>query len=184
MLRTWRLRRGRVLPVLRRLGLWLGIVSALGPNASWGIASELAIVPAGALPKSADRRLHTWIESHKQRPLLINFWASWCEPCREEMPSLQRLADRWHDHGLTVVTVAVGDNPKRVEDFLREISVGLPVIDDREQAISRSWEARVLPTTIILDRRHRVRLRRQGPVDWDSPAVDRELQPLFKRRPA
>jgi len=159
-------------------GLWIAGALGLVPGSSH--ASELAVVPAGSLPRSADNRLQALIGSHKGRPVVINFWASWCEPCREEMPSLQRLANRWRDKGLAVITIAVADNPKKVEDFLWEISVELPVIDDREQIISRSWGARALPTTVILDRRHRIRLRGLGPIDWDSPSVDQKLQPLLK----
>jgi thiol-disulfide isomerase/thioredoxin len=129
--------------------------------------------------KSADQRLHDLVAAQKGRPVVINFWATWCEPCREELPLLQRLADRWHDQGLAVLTVAVADNLKRVEDVLWEASVNLPVIDDREQVISRSWGARALPTTLILDRKHRIRYRGQGAIDWSSAAVDQRLRPLF-----
>lgn len=96
------------------------------------------------------------------------------------MPSLQRLAARWQGRGLAVITVAVADNTRQVEDFLWEIGVTLPVIHDHAQGLSRPWRARVLPTTLILDRQHRIRLRGQGAIDWDSPAIDQRLHPLFK----
>lgn len=159
-------------------GLWITGVLGLAPGLTH--ASELSVVPASPLPRSPDNRLHALIESQKGRLIVINFWASWCEPCREEMPALQRLANRWRDQGLTVITVAVADNPRHVEEFLWESSVQLPVIDDREQVISRSWGASALPTTVILDRRHRIRLRGLGPIDWDSPSVGQKLQPLLK----
>jgi thiol-disulfide isomerase/thioredoxin len=158
--------------------LWAVLLLLFGHGFS--LASDLTPVPIRSLPRSVDKRLQDYVAAHPGQPLLINFWASWCEPCREEMPSLHRLAQRWHDRGLAVVTVAVADGPKRVEAFLAEISVDLPVIDDRDQLISRSWDARVLPSTFILDRRHRVRLRGTGPIDWDSPAVDRQLNPLLR----
>ncbi len=158
--------------------LWTTGMLGLAPGSIH--ASELTAVTASPQPKSADKRLHALIQSHKGRPVVINFWATWCEPCREEMPSLQRLAERGKARGLAVITVAVADSPKRVEDFLWESSVRLPVIDDREQTISRAWSARALPTTVILDRRHRIRLRGVGPIDWDAPAVERQLQPLYQ----
>lgn len=133
-----------------------------------------------ALPKSADRRLDALLASHRGHPVVVNFWATWCEPCREEMPALQRLSDRRRDRGLVVITVAVADNTQRVVDFFWETSVELPAIDDREQAISRAWGVRALPTTVILDRRHRIRLRGVGPIDWDSAPVEKTLKTFYQ----
>jgi thiol-disulfide isomerase/thioredoxin len=159
---------------------WLWIVGVMALTAFPVRSAELTAVPASYLPKSPDHRLHALIQSHAGRPVLINFWATWCEPCREEMPSLQRLANSGRDRGLVVITVAVADNLRHVEGFLREYDVSLPVIDDREQAISRAWGARVVPTTLVLDRRHRIRLRGVGQIDWDSPAIHQQLYPLYK----
>ena len=78
-----------------------------------------------------------------------------------------------------VIAVAVADNPREVSDFLKDRAIALPVVDDRRELVSRSWDARVLPTTVILDRRHRIRMRGQGPVDWDSHAVREQLQPFL-----
>ena len=142
-------------------------------------AAELARVAEKVPPVPADRRLHAELAKLKNRPVLINFWATWCEPCREEMPGLQRLAERWRDKDLAVITVAVADNRKQAEDFLWEIGVTLPVIHDPAQGLNRPWGARVIPTTIILDRRHRIRLRGQGAIDWESSSVTQQLQALI-----
>ena len=135
-----------------------------------------------SMPASDDRRLAQLLERHNGKPVVLNFWATWCEPCREEMPSLARLGTRWQARGLTVLTVAVADNAKRVEDFLWETlpeRQTLPVLHDREQTISRAWGARVLPTTVVLDRRHRIVLHGQGAIDWDAPAIDKQLTKLI-----
>lgn len=143
-------------------------------------AHALAQVAARPLPIPADTPLHALLASHRGQPVLINFWASWCEPCRQEMPSLQRLADRWRARGLAVITVAVADQRQQVDTFLSENALQLVVIDDREQFISRAWGARMLPSSLIIDCRHRIRLRGQGAIDWDSPAIDKTLQALLK----
>ena len=125
-----------------------------------------------------EQRLDQW----KGKVLVVNFWATWCEPCREEMPALSRLAARWQARGLTVLTVAVADNAKRVEEFLWEAlpdQQTLPVLHDRDQVISRAWEARMLPTTVVLDKQHRIVARGTGAIDWDAPAIDKQLKRLI-----
>ena len=143
-------------------------------------AAELTAVNEKLPPTADDRRLHAAIAAHKGRPVLVNFWATWCEPCREEMPSLQRLANRWRGRGMVVITVAVADNTQRVEDYLGGIGVQLAVIHDPEQTINQPWGAHVVPTTLILDTRHHIRLRGQGAIDWDDAVIDRQLEPTLK----
>ena len=145
-------------------------------------ALPLARVAAKPLPRADDERLDHLLAQHAGRPVLVNFWATWCPPCREEMPALGRLAARWQTRGLAVQTIAVADNARAVEDFLWEAlpeGQTLPVLHDRDQVIGRAWGARVLPTTVVLDRKHRIVLRGTGAIDWDAPAIDRQLNKLF-----
>lgn len=172
----------------RRLIAW-----AAAPPLIWGFMlpnalaagapfAELKPVSAQAMPAGADKRLAEMLKAYRGKPVLVNFWATWCEPCREEMPSLGRLAARWQDKGLTVLTVAVADSDRRAEDFLWEVlpkSQQLPLLHDREQALSRAWGARMLPATIVLDRRHRIVARGLGAIDWDAPAIDKQLLTLL-----
>ena len=173
-----------VRPRLRRLLVRVGIVAALAFCASLADASELLSVneplPAKTQNKGAHAELRSAIAAHQGHPLVISFWASWCDTCREEMPALQRLSKRWNKRGLAVITVAVADTPKQVKDTLEKLGVQLPVIHDPEQQLSRSWGVGFVPTTLILDARRRIRLIGQGPVDWDDVAIDRQIQPLFK----
>lgn len=121
-------------------------------------------------------RIAAWLQAQGGRPLLVNFWASWCEPCREEMPSLAALAAQ----GFVVLTVAVADRDADAARFMREAGIELPVLHDREQQVSRAWGARMLPYTVVLDRRHRVVARAQGVVDWKDAAVVELLQRLMR----
>jgi thiol-disulfide isomerase/thioredoxin len=160
----------------------LGFLPPAVASAGAPETARLERVKARALPVARDPRLAQALARHQGKPVLVNFWATWCEPCREEMPALARLAARWRARGLAVQTVAVADNAKRVEDFLWEVlpaEQALPVLHDREQTLARDWEARMLPTTLVLDRRHRIVLRGTGAIDWDAPAIDRQLEKLF-----
>lgn len=147
-----------------------------------GIATAGELLPASGerLPPTPDPRFSELLAAHRGRPLLVNFWASWCDPCREEVSALQRQNDRYRHRGLAVITVAVADRMTAAERVFAAHDVRLPLVDDREQTISRAWGVRFLPGTLVLDRRHRLRLRARGVVDWDSPNVARQLQPLLK----
>jgi thiol-disulfide isomerase/thioredoxin len=152
---------------------WLGIAHATDANVLKAVAAQ---------PTPTATSLTGMLAHVKGKPVIVNFWASWCEPCREEMPALARLAGRAQNKNLTVRTVAVADNEKQVDDFLWAVLPDrqtLPVLHDRDQTISRAWGVRVLPTTLVLDRRHRVVLRGTGAVNWDSPTVQQQLKPYL-----
>lgn len=139
-------------------------------------AAALTPVEPTALPQSGDANLATRLASYAGRPVLVNFWASWCEPCREEMPALQALADS----GVVVLTIAVADRDADARRFLDQAGVALPLLFDREQRISKAWGVRLLPYTVVLDGRHRVVARAQGVVDWNATAVREQLQRLMR----
>ena len=86
--------RKRFCPFVRRLLAAVRIVAALAFCATQANAAELLATNEAAPAKAQNKQLHDAIAAHKGHPVLINFWASWCEPCREEMPALQRLAKR------------------------------------------------------------------------------------------
>ncbi len=141
-------------------------------------AADLVEEQPVAAPGSTDSRLAQQMSVHAGRPLVINFWASWCEPCRDEMPALGRLPKRLASSGLTVVTVAVADRESDAAKFMREAQLSLPVLHDRDQRISRAWGARLLPYTVVLDRGHRIVARAQGEIDWDDAVVIEQVRRL------
>ena len=123
------------------------------------------------------------LAEQRGRALLINFWASWCEPCREEMPSLQRLAtSRAAD--LQVLTVNFKDPPAGTQGFISQSGLQLPVVRDEDGALARQWGVRVFPSTVLVDADGVVQSTLRGAIDWTGPAALRLLQPLLKRGPA
>lgn len=109
------------------------------------------------------------LEPLRGKAVLVNFWATWCEPCRTEMPALVSLAES--EPGLALVTVAVADRADEVRRFFHDHLVDPPLVNDPEQVISRAWDVRYLPTTVLLDAAHQPLLRARGELDWHHDSV-------------
>lgn len=84
------------------------------------------------------------------RPVILNFWATWCPPCRAEMPALQNVANRYRDAGLVVLLVNEGEDAATIRGFLTDIGVDLPVALDRDGAVGSTYRVRGLPTTVFV----------------------------------
>lgn len=108
------------------------------------------------------------LASLRGRPLLVNFWATWCAPCRVEMPSLARLPELFGEDRVVVVGLNVKEGPRAVSLFLQRTGVQMPVWMDPQGEITRAWGVSVYPTTFILDRQGRMRQRIRGEVDWSA----------------
>ncbi|HMN22680.1 MAG TPA: TlpA disulfide reductase family protein [Ottowia sp.] len=102
------------------------------------------------------------------QPVLINFWATWCPPCKEEMPTLQTLHEL-ESGRLTVLAVNVREGPRRVRRYLQSAGLTLPVLPDPEGEITRAWDMTVFPTTVLIDASGRPRQLVRGAVDWAGP---------------
>lgn len=105
--------------------------------------------------------------------VLLNFWATWCPPCVEELPSLQRLYAARRDQGLEVLAVDVGEPPEQVIDFLAKIGtqVDFPVLLDSDGEQLRRWQVYAFPTNLLIDRAQRIRYAGFGAFAWDDPEV-------------
>jgi len=119
------------------------------------------------------------IGDHAGKVLLVSFWATWCPPCRKEMPSLARLGRNLGPEGYSVLAVNVGDREDKIRGFLDEIdSDGLTVLMDTDKSMPSTWYLRGLPVTYILDRSGKVTLAAIGDRVWDSEAMIAALRTL------
>ena len=107
------------------------------------------------------------LSSLQGRAVLLNFWATWCDPCREEMPALQALARR-HEGDLTVLMVNYREVPATIRRFLERTPLALPVLLDSDGTVARAWTSRVFPTSVLIDRSGRPRYQVVGAVDWSA----------------
>ncbi len=114
------------------------------------------------------------------RAVLLNFWASWCEPCRAEMPTLQQVADLYGPDKLLVLAINFKEPAARAIQFAKSTGVTLPVLLDSDGRTARQWGVKVFPTTLTLDSQGRPRQRVQGEVDWTSNAAEQLIAGLMK----
>ena len=100
--------------------------------------------------------------------VVLNFWATWCGPCKEEMPSLARLQSQFDPRQFQVVTVTTDVYPQGITQFLEHLGVRLPVLFDEDQELSRQFMVRGLPTTVLIGPDGKAIGRAVGPRVWDS----------------
>lgn len=148
--------------------LWVGLttrVFAASPLEPWTGGSV-----APFTLNDIDGKAHD-LSSYHGKVVLVNFWATWCEPCRQELPSIQRLREKLAGKPFVVFAVNVDEPEARIRTFLKQTNLNVPVLVDADKKATRSWDVRVLPVTFILDKHGRVRYRLVGDLDWADAAV-------------
>ncbi len=106
------------------------------------------------------------LADQRGRPVVVNFWASWCEPCRSEMPTLELLASRHEREGLVIVAVNFKEGAGTIRRFVEQTAFSLPVLRDPDGLAAKAWGARMFPTTVGIGRDGRPRWTVRGEADW------------------
>ena len=120
------------------------------------------------------------LEDFRGRVVLVNFWATWCAPCLEEMPSIEKLRRSLDAQRFAVVAVNVGEGPAKAAAFVEQMGIGgFHVLLDREVKASKAWGARVLPATFIVAPDGSIRYRYFGALNWARPDVRAKIRELI-----
>ena len=175
--------RRRVLESLVWLGLALFIGRRLWPQvaAAFGVASANAAMPAFALTTLDGTTVSS--ESLRGQVVLVNFWATWCPPCRVEMPGFQRVYDARHAQGFTILGIATGaTGSSAVVDFLRERGITYPVAMATGGVVRDFGGANLLPTSFLIDRQGRIRNEVRG--IFAPSALEHAVDHLLTEPPA
>jgi peroxiredoxin len=160
--------------------LWGTAATAAGPDRPMQPLEALPKAPPLALPDEEGTK--TWrLSELRGKVVLVNFWATWCPPCRKELPSMERLWRQFEDAGLVVLGVNVGETGDQVFAFSNGLETPLtfPLLLDEDSRVARSWPVKGLPTTFLIDKQGRMAFGVVGGREFDSPAIVRQVRELL-----
>jgi cytochrome c biogenesis protein CcmG, thiol:disulfide interchange protein DsbE len=118
------------------------------------------------------------LKDFRGKVVLLNFWASWCVPCREEMPAMEKLYQDYRQKNFVVLAVAVKDRKQDAIDFVKELKLSYPIALDPEAQVGTLYGAWGLPATYLIGPKGEGLARGWGPADWYSPASRKLIQDL------
>lgn len=121
------------------------------------------------------------LKTFKGRTVLVHFFATWCEPCREELPALNRFLERSASNA-SVVAISVAEVDPRVKRFFEQAPVDFPVLLDRDRTTAKSWKISTLPTTYVLDANMKPMLVVEADFAWDTVELEPATGTLIKRK--
>ena len=120
------------------------------------------------------------LSSFKGKVILLNFWATWCPPCRSEIPSMNKLYQKLKGRGFMILAVSTDRAVVDVKDFLKTMPVNFPVVVDYNLTVSRSlYKVFMLPTTFLIDRKGVIVEKYFGDQDWTEPEIVKEIESLL-----
>ncbi len=121
------------------------------------------------------------LSSLRGKVVMVNFWATWCPPCREEIPSMETLYQALHKKGFIVLAINQWEAPDHVFSYMGQLEVypSFPILFDRDSHVSEAFEVKGLPTTLIIDKQGRVVYRAIGGRNFNHPEVRKLIQQLI-----
>jgi peroxiredoxin len=149
-------------------------IAAAGP-------ASAALAPKAPAPDFTLRVLgghNLRLAEQRGKVVLVNFWATWCGPCKQEMPQLNRLYDKYRDSGFVLLGVNVDDDSRHAASVAAQLGLHFPVLFDADKSVSRLYQLQSMPTTVLIDRDGRVRYLHDGYQDGVEATYERQVRAL------
>ncbi|MBW7956667.1 MAG: TlpA family protein disulfide reductase [Deltaproteobacteria bacterium] len=176
------------LPAIALAGIILAVVAAVALIFIFGQRQKFEPVVANAEMidfelTDLSGKTHK-LSDYKGKVIFLNFWATWCKPCEEEMPSMQALSDNLSSFPFVIVAVSVdNDSPENVGKFVEKHGLTFPVLHDRKGKVKETYKTTGVPETFIIDQNGVIAEKVSGPRDWTEPAASRVLMDLVQFGP-
>ena len=145
-------------------------ISSADPLASLNVQSLPQPIPAPVVALESPDGRSLRLEDLRGKVVFLNFWATWCVPCREEMPAMERLHRAYGEHGLVIVAVNFKESRAETQKYIKELGLTLGVALDPDGAAASTFGVRGLPVTFLLARNGRILWKALGSREWDNPA--------------
>jgi peroxiredoxin len=142
-----------------------------------------AVAPATMAPDFTLRTMNgpnLRLQEQRGRVVLVNFWATWCGPCRQEIPHLNRLYDKYRSSGFVLLGVNIDDDARVAAELATKLNVTFPVLLDTDKKVSRVYDMSAMPATVVIDRDGRVRYIHRGYRDGFEAAYEKQIRDLLK----
>jgi len=138
-----------------------------------------AAAPDFALKSSSGKNLR--LSEHRGEVVMINFWATWCGPCRQELPLLNRLHEQYRKAGFTLLGVNIDDRPDAAQTMARKLGITFPVLFDTEKRVSGLYDVNAMPSTVLIDRDGKVRYIHLGYRAGYETSYESQIRELLKQ---
>jgi len=120
------------------------------------------------------------LSQFKGKVVFLNFWATWCGPCRSEMPSMEAVYQKLNNKGFEILAVNLGESKDKVSGFMNEYKLHFPAVLDERQITGSQYNIRAIPTTYIIDRRGLIIGRLVGSINWNTPKIISALEAVLQ----
>ena len=136
--------------------------------------------PAPDFTLKSNQNTNMRLSEQRGNVVLINFWASWCGPCRAELPEMEKLQQDYQDLGFTILAVNVDEDPNKADILLDDIKVSFPVLFDPTAKVSKLYDVSAMPTTVMIDRNGNQRLLHAGYKAGDEKKYAKAIKALIR----
>ncbi|HET7764805.1 MAG TPA: TlpA disulfide reductase family protein [Burkholderiales bacterium] len=169
---------------MRALARRLAVVVAVAAPALWSAEAFAALPKVGATaPDFAAKSIsgrNVRLSELRGQVVLINFWASWCGPCRQELPLLGKIYSQYQRAGFALLAVNVDDNRKDAEGMLKRLDLKFPTLFDGGKNVAKLYGVDMMPATLVIDRDGRVRFVQRGYYDGYERKYEQQVKELLK----
>ena len=120
------------------------------------------------------------LKDYRGKVVMLNFWATWCGPCREEMPSMEKLYKQFKEKGFVIIAVASGEDINSVNKFIKQYNLTFPALIDSEYKVTDNYKVWALPTTYFINPRGQIIGKAQGGREWDTKQANQYITSLLQ----
>ena len=178
-------------PAVRRMLRWgenillvvllVFVARRLGPQLAAAVGADLGVAESPAVEVTTRNGEHFSLETHRGEVVLINFWATWCRPCRVEMPGFQKAYERYREEGFTILGLSTDASAGGVDTYVSERGITYPIAMATLDLKREFGGVREIPTSFLIDRSGRIRYTVRG--FWAGPALRAAVGRLLEEEP-